>query len=46
VVAPIASATSARQLEELAGFARIRLAPDTVAKLDAASVGGDPPPAW
>jgi aryl-alcohol dehydrogenase-like predicted oxidoreductase len=46
VVAPIASATSARQLEELAGFARIHLEHESVAKLDAASVGGEPPPAW
>ena len=46
VVAPIASATSARQLQELAGFARIQLGPQAVAQLDAASVGGDPPPPW
>ncbi|HEX5046836.1 MAG TPA: aldo/keto reductase, partial [Gammaproteobacteria bacterium] len=44
VVAPIASATSAKQLEELVRFARIELLPDTVAKLDAASVGGEQPP--
>jgi aryl-alcohol dehydrogenase-like predicted oxidoreductase len=46
VVAPIASATSARQLEELLGFARIHLDAPAVAKLDAASAGGDPPPPW
>jgi len=46
VVAPIASATSAGQLEELAGSARIHLEHESVAKLDAASVGGEPPPPW
>lgn len=46
VVAPIASATSARQLEELAGSAHVHLEPESVAKLDAASVGGEPPPPW
>jgi aryl-alcohol dehydrogenase-like predicted oxidoreductase len=46
VAAPIASATSAKQLEELVGFARLHLRPDTVAALDAASVGGEQPPAW
>jgi len=46
VVAPIASATSAAQLEELVRFAGIALDASAVAKLDAASVGGDPPPPW
>jgi aryl-alcohol dehydrogenase-like predicted oxidoreductase len=46
VTAPIASATSAAQLEELVGFAAIELRPDAVATLDEASEGGSPPPAW
>ena len=46
VVAPIASATSTRQVEELVRFASVHLDRETVAKLDAASVGGEPPPAW
>ncbi|HZF27767.1 MAG TPA: aldo/keto reductase [Gammaproteobacteria bacterium] len=46
VVAPIASATSAHQLEELAGSAHIHLEHESIATLDAASVGGEPPPAW
>jgi aryl-alcohol dehydrogenase-like predicted oxidoreductase len=46
VTAPIASATSAAQLEELAGFARLELGRDDVAKLDDASEGGSPPPPW
>jgi aryl-alcohol dehydrogenase-like predicted oxidoreductase len=46
IVAPIASATSAVQLQELAGFADVELDRDAVAKLDAASEGGAPPPAW
>jgi aryl-alcohol dehydrogenase-like predicted oxidoreductase len=46
VTAPIASATSAAQLEELVGFVDIELGRDAVAKLDEASEGGSPPPAW
>jgi aryl-alcohol dehydrogenase-like predicted oxidoreductase len=46
VTAPIASATSVSQVEELVGFADIELRSDAVAKLDAASDGGAPPPAW
>ena len=46
VTAPIASATSAAQVEELVGFADIELRSDAVAALDAASEGGAPPPAW
>jgi aryl-alcohol dehydrogenase-like predicted oxidoreductase len=46
VTAPIASATSAAQVEDLVGFAAIELESDAVAKLDAASEGGAPPPAW
>jgi aryl-alcohol dehydrogenase-like predicted oxidoreductase len=46
ITAPIASATSVPQLEELVGFAEIELRSDAVAKLDAASEGGAPPPAW
>jgi len=46
IAAPIASATSVKQLEELAGFARIELGAEAVTKLDAASEGGAPPPAW
>ncbi len=46
VTAPIASATSVEQLEELAGVADIVLDEASVAKLDKASEGGSPPPAW
>jgi aryl-alcohol dehydrogenase-like predicted oxidoreductase len=46
VTAPIASATSARQLEELLAFVQIELDAVAVARLDAASEGGSPPPAW
>ena len=46
VTAPIASATSAEQLEELAAFAHLALDKAAVAKLDAASEGGSPPPPW
>jgi aryl-alcohol dehydrogenase-like predicted oxidoreductase len=46
VTAPIASATSVRQLTELVAFADLELGRDAVAKLDAASAGGSPPPAW
>jgi aryl-alcohol dehydrogenase-like predicted oxidoreductase len=46
IVAPIASATSAAQVDELVRFADIELDSDAVAKLDAASAGGAPPPAW
>jgi aryl-alcohol dehydrogenase-like predicted oxidoreductase len=46
VTAPIASATSVAQLTELVGFADLALERDAVAKLDAASEGGSPPPAW
>ena len=46
VTAPIASATSASQLEELLAFGQIELDAAAVARLDAASEGGSPPPAW
>jgi aryl-alcohol dehydrogenase-like predicted oxidoreductase len=46
VTAPIASATSVAQLSELLAFAGIELGRDAVAKLDAASEGGEPPPGW
>jgi len=46
VVAPIASATSVAQLEELAGSAALVLDAATVASLDKASEGGEPPPGW
>jgi len=46
VTAPIASATSVEQLTELLGFAGIELGGQAVAKLDEASEGGSPPPAW
>jgi aryl-alcohol dehydrogenase-like predicted oxidoreductase len=46
VTAPIASATSAAQLEELVGFVKIELGRDALATLDEASEGGSPPPAW
>ena len=44
--APIASATSRTQLAELVGFVAIELDDAAVAKLDAASAGGEPPPGW
>ena len=40
VTAPIASATSVAQLDELLGAARLTLPADAIASLDAASVGG------
>ncbi|GJD35309.1 aldo/keto reductase [Methylobacterium aerolatum] len=40
ITAPIASATSVAQLDELLGAARLTLSPDSVARLDAASAGG------
>jgi len=43
VTAPIASATSVEQLTELLAFADIELGGEAVAKLDAASEGGEPP---
>jgi len=46
MTAPIASATSVAQLTELLGFADLELSDAAVAKLDAASEGGEPPPAW
>jgi aryl-alcohol dehydrogenase-like predicted oxidoreductase len=46
VTAPIASATSVPQLTELLGFARLTLDSATVAALDRASEGGEPPPKW
>jgi aryl-alcohol dehydrogenase-like predicted oxidoreductase len=46
VTAPIASATSVAQLDELLGYVRVELDAGAVAALDAASVGGSPPPAW
>jgi aryl-alcohol dehydrogenase-like predicted oxidoreductase len=46
VTAPIASATSVAQLEELAGSADIELDAAAVATLDRASEGGEPPPTW
>ncbi len=46
ITAPIASATSAAQLDELAAFADLELGRDDVAQLDAASEGGSLPPAW
>ena len=44
VTAPIASATSSSQLEELMGFAELSLDDASVAELDAASEGGEAPP--
>ena len=38
ITAPIASATSMKQLQELSAAAALRLAPETIAALDAASV--------
>jgi aryl-alcohol dehydrogenase-like predicted oxidoreductase len=46
VTAPIASATSVAQLTELIGSARVSLDAPTVAALDRASEGGEPPPKW
>jgi aryl-alcohol dehydrogenase-like predicted oxidoreductase len=46
IVAPIASATSAKQLEELAGSADVELDAAAVAELDEASAGGSPPPGF
>jgi len=46
VTAPIASATSAVQLDELIGFARVELDAAAVAALDEASEGGEAPPGW
>jgi aryl-alcohol dehydrogenase-like predicted oxidoreductase len=46
VTAPIASATSVAQLDELLPSAELELGADAVAALDAASEGGSPPPAW
>jgi aryl-alcohol dehydrogenase-like predicted oxidoreductase len=46
ITAPIASATSVKQLEELLPFVAIDLDADAVARLDVASEGGDPPPEW
>ena len=40
ITAPIASATSVAQLDELLGSARLTLSPDAVARLDTASAGG------
>lgn len=46
VTAPIASATSAAQLDELLPSAELPLDAAAVAVLDAASEGGSPPPRW
>jgi len=46
ITAPIASATSVAQLNELLAFADLELDADAVARLDAASAGGEPPPNW
>ncbi len=40
ITAPIASATSVAQLDELLGAARLKLTPDAIAQLAAASAGG------
>jgi len=40
ITAPIASATSVAQLDDLLGAAGLNLSPDAVARLDAASAGG------
>ena len=40
MTAPIASATSVTQLDELLGGARLSLPADAIARLDAASAGG------
>ena len=42
VTAPIASATTVPQLQEIAGSMRLRLDADSVRELDAASVGSEP----
>lgn len=46
VTAPIASATSVAQLEELLPSAELDLDAAAVAVLNAASEGGEPPPRW
>jgi aryl-alcohol dehydrogenase-like predicted oxidoreductase len=46
VAAPIASATSVAQLEELLPSAEIDLDAAALAALNAASEGGEPPPRW
>jgi aryl-alcohol dehydrogenase-like predicted oxidoreductase len=46
VTAPIASATSTAQLNELIGFVDVELDADAVEALDQASEGGSPPPRW
>lgn len=46
VAAPIASATSIAQLDELIGSAAVQLDAAAVAKLDKASEGGEPTPRW
>lgn len=43
ITAPIASATAVAQLDELIGAVTLRLPPDAVARLDAASAGGFQP---
>ncbi|WP_375453674.1 aldo/keto reductase [uncultured Methylobacterium sp.] len=43
ITAPIASATSVAQLDELLGAVTLRLSPEAVARLDAASAGGIAP---
>ncbi|XYD08104.1 aldo/keto reductase [Methylobacterium sp. NMS12] len=40
ITAPIASATSVAQLDELLGAVRLTLAPESIGRLDAASAGG------
>ncbi|RZK97625.1 MAG: aldo/keto reductase, partial [Methylobacterium sp.] len=40
VTAPIASATATAQLDELVGAVSLRLSPEAVARLDAATAGG------
>ncbi|MCJ2085629.1 aldo/keto reductase [Methylobacterium sp. E-005] len=40
ITAPIASATSVTQLDELLGAARLSLSPEAIARLDGASAGG------
>ncbi|PJI54964.1 alcohol dehydrogenase, partial [Methylobacterium radiotolerans] len=40
ITAPIASATSVAQLDELLGAVRLTLAPEAIDRLDAASAGG------
>lgn len=46
VTAPIASATTPEQLDEILGSATLELEPEAVARLDTASEGGEPPPSW